>query len=69
MASALGDHAWRRGVRLQDELRQANRTSANSVRGLGIEFALPIFAKLQSIGVPVLTDVHEREQCVAVAKP
>src|SRR5262249_45674164 len=47
---------------------KANRTSAKSVRGLGLEGALPVFAEIRDrIGVPVLTDVHEVEQCAIVA--
>lgn len=39
---------------------KANRTSVNSFRGLGIDKALAILAKVkQTIGVPILTDVHE----------
>lgn len=39
---------------------KANRTSHKSFRGLGIDKALAILAKVkQTIGVPVLTDVHE----------
>lgn len=39
---------------------KANRTSVNSFRGLGIDKALAILANVkQTIGVPVLTDVHE----------
>lgn len=39
---------------------KANRTSHKSFRGLGIDTALAILAKVkQQIGVPVLTDVHE----------
>ncbi|HEX6549140.1 MAG TPA: 3-deoxy-8-phosphooctulonate synthase [Gammaproteobacteria bacterium] len=39
---------------------KANRTSGKSYRGPGIEEGLRILAKVQqSIGVPVLTDVHE----------
>ena len=47
---------------------KANRTSRNAQRGLGLELAMPIFEDLRSeLGVPVLTDVHEREQCAEVA--
>jgi 2-dehydro-3-deoxyphosphooctonate aldolase (KDO 8-P synthase) len=47
---------------------KANRTSLNGRRGLGLEKALPIFADLRrELGVAILTDVHEREQCAAVA--
>jgi 2-dehydro-3-deoxyphosphooctonate aldolase (KDO 8-P synthase) len=36
---------------------------------MGLELALPIFAEIRDrIGVPVLTDVHEREQCAPVAE-
>jgi 2-dehydro-3-deoxyphosphooctonate aldolase (KDO 8-P synthase) len=47
---------------------KANRTSAKSARGLGLDKALSIFAELRKkLGVPVLTDVHEPDQCAAVA--
>ncbi len=39
---------------------KANRSSAQSFRGLGIEKGLEILAKVKKhVGVPVLTDVHE----------
>ncbi len=39
---------------------KANRTSANSFRGLGINEGLRILQKVKDeVGVPVLTDVHE----------
>jgi 2-dehydro-3-deoxyphosphooctonate aldolase (KDO 8-P synthase) len=39
---------------------KANRTSANSFRGPGIEEGLRILAEVRrQVGVPVLTDVHE----------
>jgi len=47
---------------------KANRTSLASPRGLGLDDALPVFADLRAeLGVAVLTDVHEREQCAALA--
>lgn len=47
---------------------KANRTSLSSFRGPGIEEGLRILAKVRrEIGVPVLTDVHEKEQ-VSLAK-
>ena len=47
---------------------KANRTSLESYRGPGIEKGLEILAQVKKeIGVPVLTDVHEKEQ-VALAK-
>ncbi len=71
MASALKEITTKAGVGFvyKTSFDKANRTSANSVRGLGIELALPIFAEIRErLGVPVLTDVHEREQCASVAE-
>src|SRR6202166_2229502 len=48
---------------------KANRTSATSARGLGLDQALSIFAELrEKLGVPLLTDVHEPDQCAPVAE-
>jgi 2-dehydro-3-deoxyphosphooctonate aldolase (KDO 8-P synthase) len=48
---------------------KANRTSAASARGLGLDSGLSIFAELrEKLGVPVLTDVHEPDQCARVAE-
>jgi 2-dehydro-3-deoxyphosphooctonate aldolase (KDO 8-P synthase) len=71
MASALKEIAAKAGIGLiyKTSFDKANRTSSNSERGLGLEDTLPIFAEIrESLGVPVLTDVHEREQCAAVAQ-
>ena len=71
MACALKEIAAKAGVGLiyKTSFDKANRTSANSARGLGLELALPIFAEIRErLGVPVLTDVHEREQCAALAE-
>ena len=47
---------------------KANRSSGNSYRGLGLERGLEILADVKrKIGVPVLTDVHERADVSAVA--
>jgi 2-dehydro-3-deoxyphosphooctonate aldolase (KDO 8-P synthase) len=47
---------------------KANRSSSKSYRGLGMERGLAILANVRKqIGVPVLTDVHEVEDIVAVA--
>ena len=46
---------------------KANRTSLSSFRGPGIDEGLRILAKVRrEIGVPVLTDVHEKEQAALV---
>jgi len=48
---------------------KANRTSANSQRGLGIEAGLRILAKIKTeFNCPVITDVHTEAQCATVAE-
>jgi 2-dehydro-3-deoxyphosphooctonate aldolase (KDO 8-P synthase) len=71
MASALKEIAARLGIGLvyKTSFDKANRTSAASARGIGLEKALPIFIDIRTLaGVPVLTDVHEPEQCAVVAE-
>ncbi|HVZ27939.1 MAG TPA: 3-deoxy-8-phosphooctulonate synthase [Rhizomicrobium sp.] len=71
MAGALKEVCDKAGVGLiyKTSFDKANRTSASSARGLGLEKALPIFAELRAkFDLPVLTDVHERDQCAAVAQ-
>ncbi|HEY0330790.1 MAG TPA: 3-deoxy-8-phosphooctulonate synthase [Rhodopseudomonas sp.] len=70
-AAALKDIAQRLGIGLvyKTSFDKANRTSASSARGLGLDQALPIFAEIrESFGLPVLTDVHESEQCARAAQ-
>jgi len=70
MAQALKEIAARLKIGLiyKTSFDKANRTSSNSARGMGLEQALPIFADIRdSLGVAVLTDVHEIEQCARVA--
>jgi 2-dehydro-3-deoxyphosphooctonate aldolase (KDO 8-P synthase) len=48
---------------------KANRSSGQSFRGLGLEKGLEILAEVKKeVGVPVLTDVHEKEDIAAVAE-
>ncbi len=48
---------------------KANRTSLGGKRGVGLDASLPVFAEIkESLGIPVLTDVHEKEQCAKVAE-
>src|SRR5580693_998951 len=71
MAGALKEACEKAGVGLiyKTSFDKANRTSAASERGLGLENALPIFADIRAkFDLPVLTDVHERDQCAAVAQ-
>lgn len=47
---------------------KANRTSIRGQRGIGLKKALDIFAEIrETIGCPIVTDVHTPEQCAAVA--
>jgi 2-dehydro-3-deoxyphosphooctonate aldolase (KDO 8-P synthase) len=71
MAAALKEIAAKAGVGLvyKTSFDKANRTSAKSARGIGLEAALPIFAEIRdTLKVPVLTDVHDAAQCAEVAK-
>ena len=71
MATALKEIAAKAGVGLvyKTSFDKANRTSAQSGRGIGLDAALPIFAEVrEKTGVPVITDVHEPEQCARVAQ-
>ena len=71
MASALKEIAGRLkiGFVYKTSFDKANRTSSKSARGIGLDQALPIFAEIRdTLGVPVLTDVHENEQCARVAQ-
>ncbi|MCO5129662.1 MAG: 3-deoxy-8-phosphooctulonate synthase [Xanthobacteraceae bacterium] len=70
-ASALKEIAGRLGIGLvyKTSFDKANRTSATAARGIGLAQALPIFAEIRSsLGLPVLTDVHEPAQCAEVAQ-
>lgn len=70
-AAALKEIAARLKIGLvyKTSFDKANRTSASSARGLGLAQSLPIFADIRSsLGLPVLTDVHEIEQCAEAAQ-
>ncbi len=71
VASALKEIAARLKIGLvyKTSFDKANRTSASAARGLGLAQSLPIFAEIRSsLGLPVLTDVHEAAQCAEVAQ-
>src|SRR5262245_39778675 len=71
MATALKEMtaAASSGFVYKTSFDKANRTSAKSNRGIGLDEALPIFAEIRSsLGVPVLTDIHESGQCARVAE-
>ena len=70
-AAALKEVAGKLGVGLvyKTSFDKANRTSAASPRGIGMAKALPILAEIrETLGCPVLTDVHEPAQCAPVAE-
>src|SRR5271168_1027446 len=70
MASALKELTAKLGLGFvyKTSFDKANRTSAASARGIGLDQALPIFAELRAeLDVPLLTDVHEPGQCARVA--
>ncbi len=70
MASALKQICARVGVGLvyKSSFDKANRTSLSGKRGFGLEAALPVFEEIRStLGLPVVTDVHDIGQCAAVA--
>jgi 2-dehydro-3-deoxyphosphooctonate aldolase (KDO 8-P synthase) len=57
------------GLVYKSSFDKANRTSAKSARGLGLKEALPIFAEVKErTGLAVTSDVHEPEQCAAIAE-
>ena len=71
MATALKEITQRLKIGLvyKSSFDKANRTSTASKRGLGFEASLPVFAEIrESLGLAVLTDVHEITQCAVVAE-
>lgn len=70
MAAALKEMTQKLGIGLvyKSSFDKANRTSLTGRRGLGMAKALDVFAEVkQKYNVPIVTDVHEIDQCVAVA--
>lgn len=70
-ASALKEISERLGVGLvfKSSFDKANRTSLSSARGVGLDAALQIFADIKAkLGLSLLTDVHEKDQCKPAAE-
>ena len=70
MAGALKEISDKLGIGLvfKASFDKANRTSGSGKRGMGIEKALPVFQEIKDrFNLPVTTDIHEIEQCAAVA--
>ena len=56
------------GLVYKSSFDKANRTSLGGKRGLGLDKSLEVFGSIKdAFGLPVLTDIHEREQCAEVA--
>jgi len=71
MAAALKEIAARRNIGLvfKTSFDKANRTSGTGARGVGLQAALPVLAEIrETVGLPVLTDVHESAQCAIAAQ-
>lgn len=71
IAAALKEMAAGLGIGLvfKTSFDKANRTSGSAARGIGLEGALPVFAEIrESLGLPVLTDVHAAEHCAPTAE-
>ena len=48
---------------------KANRTSLKSERGAGLDKSLPVFDKIKKeLKIPILTDIHNEDQCLVVSK-
>jgi 2-dehydro-3-deoxyphosphooctonate aldolase (KDO 8-P synthase) len=57
------------GIIYKSSYDKANRTSAKAARGIGMAQGLAILAEVrETFGLPVLTDVHEREHCAPAAE-
>lgn len=48
---------------------KANRSSLNSPRGVGIDEGIRTFDEIKKLynNIPIVTDIHEREQCALIA--
>jgi 2-dehydro-3-deoxyphosphooctonate aldolase (KDO 8-P synthase) len=71
MSQAIKEITARLGIGFiyKTSFDKANRTSIGSARGMGLSDSLPILAEVRERhGIPVLTDVHEPQQCAVVAQ-
>jgi 2-dehydro-3-deoxyphosphooctonate aldolase (KDO 8-P synthase) len=71
MASAIAEISAAAGVQavFKASYDKANRTSLGGKRGIGMARALEVFAEVkETLGLPVLTDVHEIAHCAPVAE-
>ncbi|MBM9593608.1 3-deoxy-8-phosphooctulonate synthase [Roseitranquillus sediminis] len=71
MAERIGEAASTAGVPwiYKSSFDKANRSSISTQRGVGLKAGLEILAEVKArFGCPVLTDIHEREQCARAAE-
>ncbi|GAN95539.1 2-dehydro-3-deoxyphosphooctonate aldolase [Komagataeibacter europaeus] len=71
VADALHGIATKLGIGLiyKSSFDKANRTSINGARGVGMAQGLDILSQVRArFGMPVLTDVHQPDQCAPVAE-
>ncbi|MEJ2226772.1 MAG: 3-deoxy-8-phosphooctulonate synthase [Alphaproteobacteria bacterium] len=71
MATALKEICARLGLGFvfKSSFDKANRTSLSSARGVGVDAALAVFSEIrETLGLPIVTDVHEAGQCARVAE-
>jgi 2-dehydro-3-deoxyphosphooctonate aldolase (KDO 8-P synthase) len=71
LAERLAEYAERLQIEIvfKASYDKANRTSEKSFRGPGLEEGLRILEKARAVsGLPILSDVHEREQVAAAAE-
>src|SRR5688572_10847992 len=71
MSQALSEMTRQLGIGFiyKTSFDKANRTSGSGVRGLGLEQALPILQEIrETVGCPIVTDVHLPDQCATVAE-
>jgi 2-dehydro-3-deoxyphosphooctonate aldolase (KDO 8-P synthase) len=70
VAGKLVEICAARGVSLifKSSFDKANRTSASSTRGPGLDGLEWLADVREQFGIPVLTDVHEKEQCAPAAE-
>ncbi len=71
MAEALKKLTDEKGVGFvfKASFDKANRTSVGGARGLGIDNGLKLFEEVKkTFNVPVITDIHDKDQCATVAE-
>lgn len=71
MSSAVKEITDKLGIHLiyKTSFDKANRTSSKGVRGVGMAEGLKILAEVkETLGCPVVTDIHDATQCAPVAE-